>query len=303
MNLESKRRKEHAKLATIVVLVVGCVLLTYYFHAVADIEVVFTHFFYVPSLLAAFWWRRRGLTVPVFLAALLIASHFALRGEVPLGSDWLRAFMIVAISAVFALLSERVVALEDLRRMNRALRTLGGFSQVLLRSTDEYALLHEVCRIAVEDGGYRLAWVGIAEDYEGKKVRVVAQAGFEEGYLETLKGTWMDAERGPGLTATAIRTRRPSVARDILNDRGFAPWRGDAAKLGYASFVSLPLVSKGRVLGALNIYSPETDAFDEQEVKLLMELAHELTFSLIAFRARAHHKKVEEELRKLSRKP
>lgn len=48
---------------------------------------------------------------------------------------------------------------------------------------DEAALLEGIGRLLVEEGGYRLAWVGFAEQDAAKTVRPVAQAGFEGGYL------------------------------------------------------------------------------------------------------------------------
>ena len=58
-----------------------------------------------------------------------------------------------------------------------------------------------------------------------KTVRPVAQAGYEEGYLESLHITWANRERGRGPTGRAIRSNEPSIAKDILNDPSFAPWR------------------------------------------------------------------------------
>ena len=65
-----------------------------------------------------------------------------------------------------------------------------------MRATDERMLLQAVCRIAVEQGGYRMAWVGFAEQDAAKSVRSVAQSGIDDGYLDQAKITWADAERG-----------------------------------------------------------------------------------------------------------
>lgn len=72
---------------------------------------------------------------------------------------------------------------------------------------DGAALLEGIGRLLVEEGGYRLAWVGFAEQDAAKTVRPVAQAGFEEGYLEAVTITRDDSETGRGRTGTAIRTR------------------------------------------------------------------------------------------------
>jgi GAF domain-containing protein len=128
--------------------------------------------------------------------------------------------------------------------------------------------LKEICCDIVSYGGYRLSWVGFAEDDEQKTVRPVAQCGYEDGYLDAVNITWADTERGKGPVGTAIRTGRPVIAKDIPTSQSFAPWRAEAVKRGYASAIALPLISKKRTLGSLNIYAAEPDAFDADEVNL-----------------------------------
>ena len=201
--------------------------------------------------------------------------------------------------------TERKRAEEKLRKANRAYKVLSGCNQAVVRATEETALLHEICRLIVEVGGYRLAWIGFAEQDEGKSVRPVAQAGFEDGYLETLGITWADTERGRGPTGKAIRTGEPAIVKNILTDPDFAPWRETAIQRGYASSIALPLIAEGRPFdsaqgrpfGALNIYAVEPDAFGADEVKLLMELADDLAYGIVALRTRAERKRAEEALK------
>lgn len=95
---------------------------------------------------------------------------------------------------------------QELRRVNRALRTISTGNQVIVRATEETRLLEDICGILVREGGYRMAWVGYAEHDEGKSVRPMAHAGFEDGYLQTANLTWADTERGRGPGGQAIRT-------------------------------------------------------------------------------------------------
>ena len=184
------------------------------------------------------------------------------------------------------------------RKVNRALKVLNQCNSALVRAGEESGLLHDICRIIVEAGEYRLAWVGFAEEGEEKAVRPVAQAGYEEGYLEGLNVTWADTERGQGPTGTAIRTAMPRIAKDIVNEPTFRPWRAEALKRGYASSIALPLMAEERVFGALNIYAAEPDAFDQEESRLLMELAKNLAFGIVALRTRVEREKTEEEFRR-----
>jgi PAS domain S-box-containing protein len=194
-------------------------------------------------------------------------------------------------------ITERKQVQTELQRVNRALKVLSGCNQAMMRSSEEVKFLQEVCQIIVEEGEYRLAWVGFAEQDEKKTVRPVAQAGFEEGYLETTKITWADTERGRGPTGTAIRTGKPSICQNMLTDPKYIPWRVEASKRGYASSIALPLFTDDQIIGALNIYAVEPDAFDSEEVKLLLELGEDLAYGITTLRTRAERKQAEEALR------
>jgi signal transduction histidine kinase len=185
---------------------------------------------------------------------------------------------------------------QALHKASRACRALGECSQALVRAADEEGLLQEICRIIVESCGYRLAWVGFAVESAGKEVRPVAQAGYEAGYLDRVRITWADDAQGRGPTGTAIRTKQPGIARHILTDPDYEPWRAEAARRGYASSIALPLLTDGRALGALNVYAAEADAFDEEEASLLMTLAGDLAYGISALRLRAERGQVESEL-------
>jgi PAS domain S-box-containing protein len=194
-------------------------------------------------------------------------------------------------------IAERKQAEEILDRVNRALKTLSECNQAMARATEESELLEEVCRALVRVGGYLLAWVGFAETDEAKTVRPVAHAGYEDGYLDTVDITWADTERGLGPVGTAIRTGQTCITRNIADDINFSIWRAEATKRGYASVITLPLFINGQILGSLNIYASEPDAFDADEVKQLTELADDLSFGITALRTRAEQKRAEEELR------
>lgn len=173
-----------------------------------------------------------------------------------------------------------------LRQAHRALWTLSSCNQALIRAESEAQLLDEICRVIVQKGGYRFAWVGYAKNDAGKTVTPVAQFGFEEGYLEKANISWADTPRGRGPTGTAIRTGKISACRNVLFDPFFAPWREEALSRGYESSIVLPLNEKGVTFGALNIYATEPDAFSAEEEALLSELADDLAYGIVALRLR-----------------
>jgi PAS domain S-box-containing protein len=187
-------------------------------------------------------------------------------------------------------------AADELRILNCTLKALSDSSKAMMSAADESEYLKEVCRIIVEDCGFAMVWIGYAEEDQGKTVRPVSSAGFEEGYLETLKLTWADTERGRGPTGTAIRTGKPSICRNMLTDPQFQPWREEAVKRGYASSLVVPVFYGEKVFGAINIYSGEPDPFTENEVKLFSELAADVAHGISVIRSRKAREKAEETL-------
>ncbi len=186
---------------------------------------------------------------------------------------------------------------SELRRVNRALLAISTCNQAMLHADNEMELLHEICRIVVEIGGYRMAWVGYTEDDSEKSICPVAKAGFNDGYLETLKISWADNEFGKGPVGTAIRTGQPCSVRDILIAPYFERWREDAKTRGYVSIHSLPLKVDEMVFGALTIYSSVPEAFNPEETELLTALADNLAYGITMLRTRSAHEKAENEIR------
>ncbi|MCL5017416.1 MAG: PAS domain S-box protein, partial [Patescibacteria group bacterium] len=171
-----------------------------------------------------------------------------------------------------------------LQRTLRTIEVIGKCNEALVYITDEKKLLENICKNIV-DFGYKMAWIGYARNDKNKSVEVVAGAGFEKGYLKNLKISWADNSHGRGPTGTAIRTGKAVVCSDILHDPKFKPWRAAAIKRGYASSISLPLYVNG-LIGAINIYATEPYTFEGTEIKLLKQLADDLSYGIRSIRIR-----------------
>jgi PAS domain S-box-containing protein len=189
---------------------------------------------------------------------------------------------------------------DALSRLNRTLKAYSECHQALIRDIDEMKLMHNICRTIVEVGGYRVAWVGIAENNLEKSILPVAQWGDKDGYLKNLNANWSDNDRGRGPTGTAIKTGKPVVVQYIKYDPKWELWREKALSHGFYSSISLPLVTNGRSFAALVIFSGETRPFDKDEVKLLSELADDLSYGITTLRAAIESRKVEKEYRLLA---
>ena len=182
---------------------------------------------------------------------------------------------------------------EELQGVNRALKVISESDKALVHAGEESALLQEICRIIVETGGYRLAWVGFAEQNTRKAVKAAAQWGEPPDYLEKVNVTWADNQNQQNPTGTAIYTGKTVVVRDIYWESHFRSWRQRALEAGYRSFIALPLTLYEKSVGALNIYAAGPNAFSPEEIKLLSGLADDLAYGIDALRNRTYHKMAE----------
>ena len=196
-------------------------------------------------------------------------------------------------------ITERKTTEEALHRLNRKLRAISSCNQILMRAEDEQALLAEICAIICGDVGYRMTWVGYAENDDARTVQPAAWAGAEDGYLADVTITWSDTELGRGPSGTAIRSGESSCIQDFTVDPQASPWRDSALQRGYRSSIALPLKDENKnTFGVLNIYSAEPNTFTPDEICLLEELSGDLAFGITVLRSRIAGRKAEEELKK-----
>ena len=186
-------------------------------------------------------------------------------------------------------ITDRKQAEEALGRANRALRTLSAGNEVLVRATSEDQLLQTAVNIIVEQSGYELAEVCYAEDNPEKSITLMAWSGMDEKFFWVGHPSWADTEEGQLPIASAIRSGMTQIRRDIAAESKYKPWRDEALARGHVSNIALPFVENGRTFGALSIYSSDAKTFDEEEVRLLEELANDLAYGVATLRTRLAH--------------
>ena len=182
--------------------------------------------------------------------------------------------------------TERLRTDAELARMGRAQRLLSACNETLVRATSETALLQAICQIAVGIGGYRMGWVGFAQDDEGKTIRPVAHAGSNPEYLEKLTLSWSaDSATGRGPAGKAVRTGQPVIVQDIRAENDFPHWTERMLDHGFHGVICLPLRDRDRTFGLLYLYAPEILQISAQEAALLQELSNDLAFGITSLRA------------------
>ena len=192
--------------------------------------------------------------------------------------------------------TERRHAESRIRQLNRVYAMLGGISEALVREKDRETALTAACRITVNTGGFRMAWIGLCNDAGQLQIR--AHAGADAGAVDVIER--LIRERPPAgcrFTADALALGRHSICDNIATDPDTVAWRGEALGRHYRSMASLPIVSGGKPIGVFNLYAGEADVFDEQEVRLLDDVATDISFALEVLRRDLERQQAEERFR------
>jgi len=184
-------------------------------------------------------------------------------------------------------ITERRQNQVQLQRLNRTLRVMSTCNLALFKTPDETAYITEVCRAVVEEGGYLMAWIGLAEHDTGKTVRCAAHFGDETGYLPGIGVSWDElSPLANGPMGLAITTGSTQVNQNFQANPSLAPWRQRALESGFQASVVLPLTDQRTTFGGLAIYADQPFIFSSDEVQLLEELARNVCFGIESLRAR-----------------
>lgn len=177
-------------------------------------------------------------------------------------------------------ITEQKLRQERILRLNHLYTVLSGINTAIVRVRDKQTLFEESCRIAVELGQFRMAWIGLVDEAT-QTVKPVAIAGYDDGYVASLSIPLdQAAPGGDGPVATCIRENRLYVCNDIESEPTMRPWRDQALRRGYRAVAALPLSTEGTVKGCLALYAAESQFFRDEEMRLLAELSADIGFSL-----------------------
>jgi diguanylate cyclase (GGDEF)-like protein/PAS domain S-box-containing protein len=167
----------------------------------------------------------------------------------------------------------------NIKRLNRVHAVLSGINTLIVRVRSREELYREACRIAVEMGGFQMAWLGVV-DREAMQVKPVAWHGDGEGYIQLMPlGLDEATPAGRGLAGHAVMDRKAMIVEDMAQDPRVL-LQQEALKRGFHSVVILPLVIGDEAVGVLALYATEIGFFVEAEMRLLLELAGDIAFAL-----------------------
>jgi PAS domain S-box-containing protein/diguanylate cyclase (GGDEF)-like protein len=175
--------------------------------------------------------------------------------------------------------TERRAQREKIERLTRVYAMLSGINSAIVRVRDRAELFRESCRIAHEAGGFEAVSIRLIDPQRGV-AEPVAWCGRAESVQWLQQAQFPLHERGArSLLLEMLQTRRPAISNTVQNDPR-VPFRESMVQVGINSAAFLPLALGDKVVGMMSMYSPIRDHFDEPEVKLLSELAADISFSL-----------------------
>ena len=186
------------------------------------------------------------------------------------------AGQIIGTNGVVRDITDRKLAEDKLRNANRLYNVLSKTNEAIVHIKEKNELYNEVCKIAVEDGNFRMAWIGEIDEDINKLVPLIS-AGYVNGYLDNVNIDLNDEKRSGGPTGRAAKTGEHYIAYDIANSPDMAIWKDQALQNGYFTSAAFPIKIFNKVIGAFTLYADASYSFNEEEINLLDLLAKDIS--------------------------
>jgi len=184
---------------------------------------------------------------------------------------------VVRIDGISRDITERREREQKLVQLSRVHAVLSGINSAIVRVHSRDELFRDACRIAVGAGQFRMAWAGVV-DCEAMRVKPVAWDGEVRGFLENAPLAVTETG-GRSLVGQAVREKMPVISNDVQSDPQ-RMMKKECLERGINSLAVLPLIVGGEAVGVLALYAGELGFFDSEEMKLLVDLAGNISFGL-----------------------
>lgn len=176
-------------------------------------------------------------------------------------------------------ISERRERLHEIGRLSRLYAALSQINQAIVRMRSRDTLFETVCRVLVEQGRLRMAWVGWHDPASGRLLPV-ARWGDEGHYLDDVEIYGDDRPEGRGPTGIAFREGRPYIANATLEDPATLPWREYIEHHQFYAAAVFPVRERGVVKGVVSVYAATAGFFQDKEIALLARAADDVSYTL-----------------------
>lgn len=184
------------------------------------------------------------------------------------------------IAGVAEDVTEQLAQQGQITRLSQASTVLSGINSAIVRIRDRKALFHEACRIIVDKGAFRMAWIGEI-DPDTQDGKVVAWYGGEPGYVENIRLTARpDLPDSWRPACVAVREHRPVICNDVSTEPSLDGYHEMLLARGHRAMAAFPLRLDDCAVAVIALFANEKDFFDDEEVKLLTDLSRDVSFGL-----------------------
>jgi PAS domain S-box-containing protein len=175
-------------------------------------------------------------------------------------------------------ITEQKLAMARIQTLSRTLSVLSDINQAIVRERDLGTLLRQACQIAIEKGDFLMAWIGMIDPVSHQAVPI-ASAGQAQELLDYYV---IDLSEEAAATDPI---GRPLLNGDrwVCNDLAAAetvPNRDKMLSYGFRACAIFPLWVAGTLRGVFGLYTSTAQFFDTDELRLLDEMAGDISFAL-----------------------
>lgn len=203
----------------------------------------------------------------------------------PVSPALVRARVRTHLSLVHATTLERYVKQLEIEqaktaRLSRIHSVLSGTNSAIVRTQEPQALFEEACNIAVEQGGFGIAWIGVVRNGSSGLTLATSQGVSSDDLVASLLLVPDVTPLGQDIPHKVLKKGRAEFCNNVRTAANYDRTCRDAQNRGYRSIIGLPLTGTEGILGVMVLYAREIDYFDDEELKLLGELASDISFAL-----------------------
>ena len=185
---------------------------------------------------------------------------------------------------------------QRLEKLQRVYTTLSDTNKVIVRVHNLPFLYRELCLIVIEEEKFLFGWIAM-KSRNLDQWEIVAHEGKAKEFFEKVKKAMAMKKIDWEPVRTAIAEKKPTVVQDISNDKERMAWREEALSCGFRSSGTFPIIIEGKVEGCLNFYSGKRAFFDKDTMKLLGQIAADISFAIEYSYQEEERKQAELELR------
>jgi diguanylate cyclase (GGDEF)-like protein len=168
---------------------------------------------------------------------------------------------------------------ERIARLTRVLQMLSGINAAVVRIRDRTQLLEEACRIARDVGNYNSAFVALIDPHT-RIAQPVAWAGVGAEGRDKVRFPVETDETNETVTGRALRTGEAVVCENLLKTDSPLAYAEQMHSIHVNCVASIPLLVDNTPVGAFTVGSAQPGAVSEEELRMLQEVASNLSFAL-----------------------